>query len=240
MPYTRGVALGTVGLFCAIILAASVYPAHADSTWTLPPFSKESSDGTDPGLLNATWTFGYDHSAQTFDITVQNQTVNPPAAFTISELFFNITIPEIDSVQFHSYTYPTAPVNFGPTLTDANDGGGQPTKADGFGVFDFWLDLGKGNAGTAAGDTATFHFEILDGKGPNVGAQALFGELTDGMLWRYAAIKWTQGVADDASVLEEDDDSAYSTPTPEPCTLGLLLCTASAFFAVARRRRRAA
>jgi hypothetical protein len=216
----------------AVAFGLSVCPAYAatPSEWEFV-FSAETSDATDPALLDATWTYSYDYTAQTFDITVQNQTVNPPAAFTLSELFFNMTdglFTDIDLAAGQP-DFSTATLTKGPS---------NKTKADGFGEFDFFVDLVEppdNNAGIDPGTLGTVSFTITDGA--DVSAYTLFSELTDGIEWRWAAVKWTQGIAEDGRLLEETDDSTYATPTPEPCTFALLLCTGPALFAVTRRRR---
>jgi len=201
----------------AATCALSGYPAHAvdPTTWELP-FSWDTSDETDPALLDATWTFTYTPGETTFDVTIENQTT-APAEYDINRFYFNIN----PALFTGDLSLDTDPIGTGVL--------GNIERADGYGMFDFEVDFGGGN-GYGPG-TETFSFST-DGAITAPNARALFDQLSTippGSRPRVAVIKWIAGPG---------DDSAFSS-TPEPCTL-LLLAASAGFVGLAKLRRRKA
>ncbi len=169
-------------------------------------FSGELSDNDAPiEYFNATYEYSYDPGSCLFTLTVYNETA-APHAYTVSEVFFNVS----DDV-------------LGLTLVDNGGFSGatlsQYRNADGFGTFDYKLDLGSGNTGLAAGGVATFVFEVC-----SESCDLTLADFFSGLSWgggrtpAEAAIKFTQGPC---------GDSVYAIPgqpqvVPEPATNMLL------------------
>ena len=170
-------------------------------------FSGELSDDDAPiEYFNATYEYSYDPEYCLFTLTVYNETA-APNGYTVSEVFLNVSNNVL-----------------GLTLVD--DGGfsgatlSQNKKADGFGFFDYKLDLGSGNTGLPAGGVATFVFQV---NGENC-CDLTLADFFSGLSWgggrtpAEAAIKFTQGPC---------GDSVYAIPgqpqvVPEPATNMLL------------------
>jgi len=194
----------TVGT--VLVGVAFVPYANAD----LIDFSGEMSDNDAPlAYFDATIAYDYDALSGILEITLANLTSNP-AAYTISELFLNVSddVTGLSLVGNGGFS--------GADLIAYDSKHPSRTQAGGFGDFDWKLDLGQGNAGLAADTSATFSLDVT---GLDVTAAGFFSGLSwDGGLTPAAgALKFTQGPS---------DDSVYTTPgdsvVPEPASIVLL------------------
>jgi len=193
-------------LMATLMLLAGAGVAQAD----LVTFSGELSDNDEPDIsvfdaeINYNfqdWGGGY---IGLLTVTLDNLTA-APKAYTISEMFMNVS----DDVAVM-------------TFTDKGGFGGAQliasSNAGGFGTFDYEVDLGGGNTGLTAGNSATFQFFVV---GSNLTTEDFFfGFATGGGQDKgdaVAALKFTRGPR---------DDSVYAIPgesvVPEPSTMLLL------------------
>ena len=173
-------------------------------------FSDLSSDDTDPGVLNARWEFSV--YGDEFSLLVTNLT-SEPNAYTVSEFYFNIVgdvgLLDLDVVDDAGFDHLSFRVDEALPGDDNQSG----YKAARFGRFDVRLDLGRGNAGIAPGDSALFVFSGFEGFSDD-----LLNELSEnppGDASAIAVTKFTKG---------PNDDSAFGSSggVPEPSTLALL------------------
>ena len=177
-------------LLCAVAGADTIYFSGALS----------DDDELDLSVFTSTVDYAFDPATMMLTITVNNDTLPP---YTISELFFNVSdnvtgLTLVDNAGFSSASL------------SANQ------KADGFGTFDYLLDIVvPGNNGLAADNSVTF---ILQASGSGLTVSDFFSHGTSRYEDAVASIKFTQGPG---------GDSVYALPTtppivPEPATLTLL------------------
>lgn len=205
------------------LVALLALPAMAGPIGGTVYFSYAVSDPTPPAWwFPAQIVWNYD-GVGTFEMTVMNQTTDPPGEYILSEIFWNV-----DGVQ---------------SLALTGDGGfagwsmATNISADGFGTFDYKLDLGAGATGIAPGESATFTFTVtaIPGEDPN-----FFSHLSiipPGANPAIGAVKWQAGPG---------DDSAYTTGgtdqipiVPEPAT-NMLLGIGIAAMLIRRKMRKTA
>lgn len=184
-------------LAAAVLFLAA--PAYADTIY----FSGQASDNDVPvGVFDGEIVYSFDALANVFTMTIVNQTVAPDA-YRISVAVFN-TSSDVTGLTL------TGNGGFtGATL-------GAIERGDGFGWFDWGLDLGPGNTGVAAGNSATFTFAVT---GSNLDITDFFSGLSwgGGLTPAVAAMHFAAG---------PNGDSAWTIPTdkivPEPATMALL------------------
>jgi len=185
-----------VAMFAGAIVAFSVLPAAADTiTFSGPLMSDNDVPYT---VFDAVIDYSYAGGVLTLDL--ENDTASP-YAYTLSVLAFNVSSDVT-----------------GMSILD--DGGLSNTSltanahGDGFGVFSYVFDLGRGNNGIAAGDSETVTFSVT---GSNLGTSDFFDGLTSGNKPVLATIHFTRG---------PDDDSAWVSPdppgAPEPASVSLV------------------
>jgi len=206
------------GWFTVIALCGMLLIASQAGACFIPPeppegaeigsicFSGELSDNDAPlDYFHANYEYWYDPDFGIFGLTVNNLT---DPGYTISEVFINVSddvagLTLIDNAGFY----------YASLISN--------TRADGFGTFDYELDLGSGNTGLASGNSATFLFSVTSLVGSD---QLTLADFFSGLSWgggrtpAEAAIKFTQGPG---------DDSVYAIPcqpqvVPEPATNTLL------------------
>ncbi len=185
---------------CMLVLAI-IQPAEAAPiTLTLSDYSSE------PNVAPADWldaTMTFDVSANTLTLDVTNNTVDPPEAFRINEIYFN------------------APNNVTSlVLLDPNEGWNVNVtedgyQVDGFGLFDVSLVDGVGGdeSQIAAGATETFTFAI-SGTGPFTpeGFTTELSTKVNHHILSLAAAKFVNTL----------EDSGFGNVVPEPAALAML------------------
>jgi len=204
---TTGVAAALLAL---VMLGSGA--AMADSI----VFSGQVSDNDAPvDVFDARVEWDFDDTTDVLTIEIFNDTV-APNAYTLSELFFNVS----DNVT---------------GLTILDDGGYTDAtlltsqSADGFGTFDFMLDIGGlgggggANEGIAAGTSAVFTFNVTGSSLTN--ADFFAGFATGGGRDKdpaVAAIKFTQGPGDDSVYSTPGDGDEPGEIIPEPASMVLI------------------
>lgn len=124
-------------------------------------FSERSSDETPASLLSADVSISYSQASGILTITLTNKTT-PQNPYTISALYLN-TLDDVGFLLLHSI----------PSLGSAQLLADR--KAGPFGLFDWKIDLGQGNAGILAGQSITFTLTVL---GTDVDLADFFSELS--------------------------------------------------------------
>ncbi len=184
------------------------------------PFSAASSDSTPASSLDAVL------DAQVAGTTLTLTLTNTSASFNLNELFFNAT-PNVSGLSLTSATHSDGNTNVASAWPLVAVGGrGNPTKAGGFGTFDFTLDGPVGQTDPALigpGESIVFALAI-GGTGPFTVAD--FQELTSAPNPSLAVVKFVNGPG---------DDSAFGNAVPEPST-GLLVAAGLSALAAVRRR----
>lgn len=197
------------------VMALFAAPSYAG----VVSFSIEASDNDAPlSNFNAQLVYSFDALTNVFTMTVVNQTV-APAGYTISEIVFNVS----DDVT---------------GLTLVGNGGFAAAqlaaieRGDGFGWFDWGLDLGLGNIGVPANSSATFTFNVT---GSNLDEGDFF-----------SGVSWGAGLTPAIAAMHFQNgpggDSAWTIGglepqriIPEPTTM-VLLGLGIAGMVVARKR----
>jgi hypothetical protein len=176
--------------------------------------SEISSDSTPASQLDASVSF--DVVGTTLIIGVTNLT-SDPAAFNISEIYFNSSAAVTDL----TFTDGPGSCPGGNCRWDIFSKGSS-TRAAGFGAFDWAIisnDVAKGAIGPS--DTSTFEFDI-SGTGPfhmsEFGTE--LSSIPPGKYPSLVAIKFVQCSGQDCI---ESDDSAFGAAIPEPGTASLVL-----------------
>ena len=160
---------------------------------TIIDLSAQSSDETDPSVLDA--RLGFEVNGNTLTLTVFNDTTNP-FEYSINEVYFNGD----DLVDLTLDPLPGWALQNG-------------VGADGFGTFDFALIDGEGEGdGIAAGDSLVFTFTITGDATKNTFIKNL-STLPPGDKQMTHAAKFFGG---------PDDDSAFGA-VPAPGALALLV-----------------
>ena len=198
-----------VGMVAAGLLLMS--PAV---TADLITFSGALSDNDEPNLavFSATYDYTFDDLLNVLTLEVTNST---SPAYTLSEVFMNVG-SDVTGLTL------TGNGGFSSATLLANQ------SADGFGTFDYQLDLvvpPSGNDGLASGSSAMFTFAVT---GANLDISDFFSGGTD-KSDAVASVKFTQGPR---------GDSVYALPgegvVPEPATWLLM---AAGLAGLAARRR---
>ena len=183
-------------------------------TADLITFSGALSDDDEPNLavFSATYEYTFDDTLSVLTLEVANLT---SPAYTLSDVFMNVSGDVTGLTLLGNGGFSSA------TLL-ANE------PADGFGTFDYQLDLvvpPSGNDGLASGSSAIFTFDVT---GSNLDIADFFSGGTD-KSDAVASVKFTQG---------PQGDSVYALPgkgvVPEPATW--LLMAAGLARLAARRR----
>jgi hypothetical protein len=181
-------------LVAGTLLALVAMTAGADTiTFSGPVMSDYDAPYT---VFDAVIDYSYAAGVLTLDI--QNDTASP-YAYTLSVLCFNVSSDVT-------------------AMSILDDGGLTNTSlttnahGDGFGVFGYKFDLGKGNNGILAGNSETVTFNVT---GSGLDTSDFFNGLSSGDKPQVATIHFTRG---------PDDDSTWVTPglVPEPASISLL------------------
>ena len=201
-------------VIAVIALGCTTAAVEADSMFKLD-LSTHSSDATPISQLNA--SFLYEVTGNSLTITVENTGTD----FNINAMYFNAP----DSVTGLSYdgTEPTG-------WSFETPGAGNPTRADGFGDFDFAMidGVGGGNPNVInAGETLVFSFTFT---GTATAAAFALSGSTEGY---FAAAKFVNGPDDPED--EGNEDSAFGAIIPVPPALPMGI--AGLFGVVILRRR---
>lgn len=204
----------TRGTLLVVILAALCVPAVAD----MIQFSSESSDSTPAEYLDARVVYTFDPVLSQLSLEIFNDTATP-FAYTISVLSFNVSNDVAGlSVQDDD----------GYSLSLSVPAGGQ----GGFGQFDRSVDMGIGNNGILAGQSALFVLNVTAAPASILGIDDFFSHssIQAGEETGVAIMHFTRG---------PNDDSAWglagTNVVPEPASV-LLLGIGAVSLAVARKR----
>jgi hypothetical protein len=140
------------------------------------------------------FTFSEINNVPTLTIQITNESLDPPGAFIISQLYFN-TSNDVESLVLDSGT------NFGdkqgPVLKQGS------FQVGSFGQYEWRLDLGQGSTGLVSSpSSAEYVFSVV---GSDLDESDFFVQSSP-----EAIIKWTRG---------PDDLSDFASAVPEPATL---------------------
>jgi hypothetical protein len=206
-------------LVFVILICCCFFTAQA--TAALISLSNVSSDETPADWLDAQVVFAFNPSTSFVTLSVTNLTgadTTPrgdPSYFNISAIYFNAT-SNVGEVFFASLG------DWELFARDDPDAKGNPTKADGFGIFDYALIADKQGASNSdlinPGETVDFTFFILGGSPSDTDFTTEYTTDQNGNEIALAAAKFVNGP--DWNPI---DDSAFgANAVPEPATMLLL------------------